>query len=91
MAGLLCTIFIRATPRSRLASEVSASAGNPYRGGALWRLHATSTLLVIPQFAVSVLGTAYPVSGKGFTPTSAGFIMGFAQLAGAVGRLAAGR
>ncbi|HEX3907643.1 MAG TPA: MFS transporter [Mycobacteriales bacterium] len=75
----------------RSVSTPGHVSGSPYRTPTLWRLHGASTLLVVPQFAVSVFALEYLVSRRGWSPTSAGqLIFGF-QLAGAAGRLAVGR
>jgi sugar phosphate permease len=69
----------------------AARAGSPYGAATLWRLHASSALLVIPQFAISVFSLEFLVTQRGWAPADAGrLIFGF-QILGAVGRLAAGR
>ncbi len=64
---------------------------SPYRRtSALIRVHLASTLLVVPQFAVSVFTLAYLVEQRQWDPTTAGrLILGF-QIAGAIARVASG-
>jgi sugar phosphate permease len=87
-AGLVALLVV--DPARSVATPGHVS-GSPYRTPTLWRLHGASTLLVVPQFAVSVFALEYLVSQRAWSPTSAGqLIFGF-QIAGAVGRLAVGR
>jgi sugar phosphate permease len=89
LAAVLVALFVVDPPRS--VSTPGHVSGSPYRTPTLWRLHGASTLLVVPQFAVSVFALEFLVSRRGWSPTSAGqLIFGF-QIAGAVGRLAVGR
>jgi sugar phosphate permease len=64
---------------------------NPYRHSALWRVHASSALLVVPQFVVSVFSEEYLVSVRHWSSGPAGRVLAVVQLAGACGRLAVGR
>jgi sugar phosphate permease len=65
--------------------------GSPYRSSTLWRLHASSALLVIPQFAISAFALEFLVTQRAWSPTSAGRLLFVFQLGGAIGRVAAGR
>lgn len=69
---------------------VAAKPASPYRRPALWRLHAASALLVVPQFAVSAFGPVYLVSVQHFSPVTAGWFLAGVQVLGAAGRLASG-
>jgi sugar phosphate permease len=89
LAALAVAVFVVDPPRS--ASTPGHVSGSPYRTPTLWRLHGASTLLVIPQFAVSVFALDYLVSRRGWSPTSAGQLLFGFQIAGAAGRLAVGR
>lgn len=68
-----------------------AKPANPYRTPALWRVHASSALLVIPQFTVTVFSEEYLVSVRHWGSGSAGRLLAVVQLAGAVGRLVTGQ
>ena len=64
---------------------------NPYtRDGRLWRIHAASMLLVIPQFTVWTYATVWLISSKDWSVFAAGALVGGIQLLGALGRVLAG-
>lgn len=66
-------------------------AGSPYRGRSLlWRVHASSALLVVPQFAVASFTLIFLVGQRHWDPVSAGRVVFSFQLAGALGRIGAG-
>jgi sugar phosphate permease len=88
VVGVLVLIFVLDPPRPAAGSV--AATGSPYREPTLWRLHAASTLLVVPQFAVSALSMSYLVSGRHWDPLAAGRLLFLGQLLGALGRIAAG-
>jgi sugar phosphate permease len=69
----------------------SAPPQSPYRrGGTLARIHLSSALLVVPQFAVATFTLAYLVTQRHWDGAVAGrWIFGF-QAAGAVGRIVSG-
>lgn len=64
--------------------------GNPYRTPTLYRLHAASALLVLPQFAISAFALEYLVREQGWSPGVAGVFVAVSQIAGAAGRIATG-
>ena len=65
---------------------------NPYRGSsALWRIHAASVMLVIPQMLIWTFTLVWLMSDRGWSAGSAGVLVTVAQLLGALGRIAAGR
>jgi sugar phosphate permease len=71
----------------------NASSGrpaSPYRQPVLWRIHAASALLVVPQFTVATFALVYLVDARGWDATSAGRLLAVAQLFGAASRLGAG-
>ena len=69
-----------------------AAAPNPYRGDRyLLRIHGVSVLLVVPQFAVWTFALVWLVHDRGWSPAAAGGLVAFAQVAGALGRIAAGQ
>ncbi|SOB88496.1 MFS transporter [Streptomyces sp. 1331.2] len=76
---------------ARPAGGHGARAANPYRTPVLWRLHGAATLLVVPQFTVSVFALVFLVDERGWAPSTAGPLLACVQLAGAGARLAAGR
>jgi MFS family permease len=90
--AVACAIGLANPPR------VAAAAGalppvrvNPYRSsGFLWRIHAASVLLVVPQFTISTFGLVWLVSDQGWPPLPAGVLVGAAQFIGALGRIVIG-
>jgi sugar phosphate permease len=76
---------------SRPPRTDGAEAVSPYRGSwVLPRVHLSSAMLVVPQFAVATFTLAYLVGQRHWDPAVAGrWIFAF-QAAGAVGRIAAG-
>lgn len=73
------------------AASGAASATNPYLADAfLWRIHAVSALLVVPQFAFSTYGLVWLISNQQVSAGVAGGIVAAAQVTGAVGRLVVG-
>nr|WP_208024650.1 MFS transporter [Amycolatopsis pithecellobii] len=63
---------------------------SPYRQPTLWRLHGSSALLVVPQFAVSAFAPVYLVTAHHWSPLTAGWFLAAVQVLGAFGRLASG-
>lgn len=75
-------------PRPDRAPE---AADNPYRGSRyLARIHGVSVLLVVPQFVVWTFALVWLVQDRAWSPAAAGAVVGLAQVAGALGRMAAG-
>ena len=56
----------------------------------LWRIHAASALLVVPQFAVATFALVFLVGAHGLGPVMAGRLLAIAQACGAFSRLGAG-
>ena len=71
-------------PRSPTATP------SPYAAGYLWRVHAVSVLLVIPQFAVWTFGLVWLVDARGWSAGAAGTVIAVSQLLGAAGRIGVG-
>lgn len=92
VAALACLTLIVDPPRpSRAAASDAGLLANPYRSSShLWRIHAVSILLVVPQFTVWTFALVWLMAERGWTATSAGLIIVLAQVLGAVGRMAAG-
>lgn len=74
------------TPRA----EGTPRPRSPYRAPVLWRVHAASAMLVVPQFAVAGFGTEYLVREQGWGLAAAGGFMAAVQVTGAVGRIGSG-
>jgi sugar phosphate permease len=65
-------------------------AGSPYRHGHIWRVHAVSMLLGVPQVALMTYAVIYLVQEQGWGPPAAGAVVAAAQVPGAAGRLLLG-
>lgn len=75
--------------------RTQASTANPYRAerrllGFLARIHLVSVLLVVPQFLVWTFALVWLVEDRGWSAAAAGGLVGGAQVAGALSRIAAG-
>ncbi|WP_069712064.1 MFS transporter [Curtobacterium sp. ER1/6] len=88
---VLCAVGITDPPRAARSEGTSTvRAANPYRtSGFLWRVHAVSVLLVVPQFTLSTYGLVWLV-GLGWSTPAAGLLVGASQFVGAVGRILVG-
>ncbi|WP_433506850.1 MFS transporter [Pseudonocardia halophobica] len=64
--------------------------GSPYGTPVLWRVHAASAMLVVPQFAISAFATEYLVRQQGWSATGAGAFVAVIQIAGALSRIGSG-
>lgn len=93
VAAVLVVALVRDPPRPQTAPAMAGSPGraaSPYRQPVLWRIHAASALLVVPQFTVATFALVYLVDGRGWTALAAGRLLAVAQVGGAATRLAAG-
>jgi MFS family permease len=88
--AVCCAIGITDPPRPVRATVATSATVNPYRSsGFLWRVHAVSVLLVVPQFTLSTYGLVWLV-GLGWSTPAAGLLVGAAQFVGAIGRILVG-
>ncbi|WP_255604668.1 MFS transporter [Mycolicibacterium xanthum] len=91
-AALVCVLAVIDPPRPPRAEAEDAHLANPYRGSpVLWRIHAASVLLVVPQVLVWTFTLVWLISDRGWSPGSAGALVMAAQVLGAGGRIGAGR
>jgi sugar phosphate permease len=88
VVGLLVLLLVVDPPRSAPASK--AESPNPYLRPRIWRLHAASAALVVPQFAVSAFVLEYLVAQRHWPIGAAGRLVFLMQVAGALGRIGAG-
>lgn len=98
--AVACTIGLRNPPRTVVPkpvptettpNPVAARPRNPYRGdGFLWRIHAVSILLVVPQFTLTTFALVWLVTDQGWNALAAGVLVGVAQFVGAIGRIGVG-
>ncbi|MEU9319104.1 MFS transporter [Streptomyces sp. NPDC048295] len=66
-------------------------APNPYRRAGLWRIHASSALLCVPQFATNAFAMVFLIDVRGWSAVHAGQLLVVSQVLGAASRVAAGR
>jgi sugar phosphate permease len=78
------------SPGSSAANSAAGRPSSPYRQPMLWRIHAASALLVVPQFAVATFALVFLIDARGWTALAAGRLLGATQLCGAASRLGAG-
>lgn len=92
LATALAGLLIVDPPRpSRAESAGLGHLLNPYkRDSRLWRIHLSSTLLVVPQFTVWTYALVWLIDDKGWSVLAASILVATTQLLGAAGRIAAG-
>jgi sugar phosphate permease len=90
LAGAALTAALVRNPPPRTAGATGTEAGSPYRGSTLWRIHAASSLLVIPQFVTITYALVYLVDAQSWSSVPAGRLLAAAQFAGAANRLLVG-
>ncbi|MGW0803567.1 MFS transporter [Nonomuraea sp. NPDC002799] len=90
MAAVLAGLFL-AEPPHDISAAGAGPVRSPYRQPALWRVHATSALHVVPQIVVSTYGVTCLVRLYGWDSVGAGQLFGVAAIGGAVVRIAVGR
>ena len=86
--GVLVAAFAADPPRAE--HTAAPAAGSPYGTALLWRVHAASALLVMPQFAVNAFTVEYLVREQDFATAAAGVLVGVVQFVGAAGRIGIG-
>lgn len=89
-AGVAVLVLALVTDPPRAAQKASADNRSPYRTAQLWRVHGSSMLLVVPQFAVSAFVLEYLVNQRHWEVLAAGRLVFAMQVAGAAGRVGAG-
>jgi sugar phosphate permease len=92
LAAILVVVVVRDPPRppSAGAAPGGQRPASPYRQPVLWRIHAASALLVVPQFTVATFALVFLIDARGWDATAAGRLLAVAQLGGAASRLGAG-
>ncbi len=89
LAAVLVAVVVIDPPRPATGPT---AAPNPYRADRyLQRIHGVSVLLVVPQFVVWTFALVWLVQDRHWSPAAAGALVAGAQVAGALGRIAAGQ
>jgi sugar phosphate permease len=92
LAAVVCAVAVVDPPRPPRAEAPAEDLANPYRGpSTLWRIHAASVLLVVPQALVWTFALVWLMDERGWSAASAGVLVTVSQILGALGRIAAGR
>ncbi|HEY1971056.1 MAG TPA: MFS transporter [Pseudonocardia sp.] len=89
LSAVLVAGFAPDPPRAPKA-EGAPRPRSPYRAPLLYRVHAASALLVVPQFAIAAFTVEYLVHQRHWSTAAAGVFAGAMQLAGAAGRIGSG-
>ncbi|OBH29573.1 MFS transporter [Mycobacterium sp. E342] len=97
--ALMCTVAAVASalgivdpPRKSRKAATGAELASPYRGSfVLWRIHAVSALLMMPQTVTVTFMFVWLMNRHGWSVAAAGGLVTVCQLLGAVGRIAVGR
>jgi sugar phosphate permease len=89
LAAVLLVIVVVRDPVHQARAGAQRD-GSPYRAPALWRIHAASALLVVPQFTVATFALVFLVTTRHWPAPAAGALLAVTATAGAASRLAAG-
>jgi sugar phosphate permease len=89
LMAVLVVLFVR-DPEQAAQPDRAGRTGAPYRTPVLYRIHAASALLVVPQFAVATFALVYLVDAHGWDAATAGRVLAAVQVGGALARLGAG-
>ena len=91
-AALLSVIGVVDSPRKPLETATDEELASPYRRSwVLWRIHAVSALMMMPQTVTVTFMLVWLIRNDGWSIASAGAAMTFSQLLGALGRILVGR
>ncbi|OBJ70398.1 MFS transporter [Mycobacterium sp. 1274756.6] len=92
VAAVACALGVIDPPRAPLAAAPPEELASPYRGSSLlWRIHATSAVMMVPQAVISTFMLVWLIREQHLSITTAGALVTLAQLLGAAFRVAAGR
>jgi MFS family permease len=91
-ATIASAVGIVDPPRIPREAAGRPELANPYRGTyTLWRIHAVSALLMMPQTVTVTFMVIWLVRGHGWSAGAAAGAVTLTQVLGAVGRIAVGR
>jgi MFS family permease len=92
LSALLSIIGIVDPPRKSRDTATNEELASPYRGSwVLWRIHAVSALLMMPQTVTVTFMLVWLIRNDGWSIASAGAAVTVSQLLGALGRVLVGR
>lgn len=88
-AGLI-VLLVRDPRRVDDTAQTGGRGRTPYRTPLLWRLHAASALLIVPQFTVGTFALVFLVDEHHWGAVTAGRVLAVVAVAGAVSRVVTG-
>lgn len=88
--AVACAVVLVDPPRTAQRAGAAEATRSPYRKPTLWRVHAASALLVMPQFTVGAFGLVFLVDVRSWSPATAGQLLAATQVLGAASRIGAG-
>lgn len=92
LAAVVSMIGVIDPPRKSRAAASDHELASPYRGSSvLWRIHATSALLMMPQTVTVTFMLVWLINHQHWSLAAAGGLVTISQLLGAVGRILVGR
>ncbi|KAA8967734.1 MFS transporter [Mycobacterium sp.] len=92
VSAAACAIGIVDPPRKTRAAATDEELTNPYRESTLlWRIHAVSALLMVPQAVTATFMLAWLMRDQKWTVGAAGALVTLTQLLGALARVLVGR
>ncbi|WP_198968007.1 MFS transporter [Mycobacterium shottsii] len=92
IAAVASLVGVVDPPRKSRKVASKEELASPYRGSAvLWRIHASSALLMMPQTVTVTFMLVWLMNHHGWPVATAGILVTVSQLLGALGRIAVGR
>lgn len=92
LAAVAAAVGIVDPPRKPRREATERELASPYRGSALlYRIHAVAALLMVPQTVTATFTLVWLMHHHGWSAASAGALVTFSQVLGAVGRVVVGR
>ena len=92
VAAVLSIVGVVDPPRKSRETATHDELASPYRvSSVLWRIHAVSSLLMMPQTVTVTFMLVWLIRNDGWSIAAAGGAMTVSQLLGALGRILVGR
>ncbi|WP_109560532.1 MFS transporter [Mycolicibacter senuensis] len=92
VAAVACALGVVDPPRRPRSAATGKELANPYTDSkVLWRIHWSSSLLMVPQCVLSTFMLVWLIVDTNWSIAAAGALVTVAQLLGAAGRVLAGR
>ncbi len=92
VAAVLSIAGVKDPPRKSRDTATDEELASPYRvSSVLWRIHAVSSLLMMPQTVTVTFMLVWLIRNDGWSIAAAGGVMTVSQLLGALGRVMVGR